>query len=179
MSSARLRFGAGAPGIERMAASLVGEAFAPHRHDTYAIGITLTGVQTFRYRGEARHCLPGEWHVLHPDEPHDGAPGTQEGFGYRIFYVDPALVLEALGGGPLPFVREPVVRRMPAALAACLRRMDEPLGELERLEVALAIARALTRHAGSRPPEPPGARGGAYTRGDGGRPGGGGGRGGE
>ncbi|WP_331459548.1 AraC family ligand binding domain-containing protein, partial [Nonomuraea sp. SBT364] len=24
----------------------------PHRHDTYAIGITLTGVQTFRYRGE-------------------------------------------------------------------------------------------------------------------------------
>jgi hypothetical protein len=34
-------------------------AFAPHRHDTYAIGITLAGVQTFRYRSEQRHCLPG------------------------------------------------------------------------------------------------------------------------
>ncbi|MGW0480412.1 AraC family transcriptional regulator [Nonomuraea sp. NPDC003214] len=148
---ARLRFGAGAEGIERMAASLVGEAFAPHRHDRYAIGITLRGVQTFRYRGEARHCLPGEWHILHPDELHDGAPGTEEGFGYRIFYVDPALVGEALGGGPLPFVPDPVVRRMPAALAACLRRLDEPLGELERVEVALAIARSLAAHAGARP----------------------------
>src|ERR1700750_1404381 len=71
-------------GIERLEARFRGRAFSPHRHDTYAIGITLAGVQTFRYRGEARHCLPGQWHILHPDEIHDGAAGTDEGFAYRI-----------------------------------------------------------------------------------------------
>ncbi|MGW0551366.1 hypothetical protein [Streptomyces altiplanensis] len=35
--------------------------------------MTLTGVQTFHHRGEQRHCLPGERHVLHPDELRDGA----------------------------------------------------------------------------------------------------------
>ncbi|HEX4818272.1 MAG TPA: AraC family transcriptional regulator [Nonomuraea sp.] len=148
-SGHRLRFGRGADGIERLEAALVGEAFSPHRHDTYAIGVTLAGVQTFRYRGELRRCLPGEWHVLHPDEVHDGAAGTDEGFGYRILYVDPCLVQEALGGRPLPFVRDPVVGAdaMGPSLLAWLRDLDEPLEEFARVEVALLVAAALVRHA--------------------------------
>lgn len=146
----RLRFGGGAAGIERLEAALRGEAFAPHRHDTYAIGVTLAGVQTFRYRGEQRHCLPGEWHVLHPDEPHDGAPGTDDGFGYRIVYLDPALVQDALGGRPLPFVPDPVLRPdgPDRALGGFLRHIDEPLDELEAAELTSAIADLLARHAG-------------------------------
>jgi AraC-like DNA-binding protein len=145
----RLRFGRGAEGIERLEASLVGKAFSPHRHDTYAIGLTLAGVQTFRYRGELRHCLPGEWHILHPDELHDGAAGTDEGFGYRILYLDPFLVQEARGGGPLPFVPDPVIRPRDVnpSLLACLRNMDEPLDDFERLEVTLLIAGVLERHS--------------------------------
>src|SRR4051812_4784885 len=145
----RLRFGHGAEGIERLEASLVGEAFSPHRHDTYAIGVTLAGVQTFRYRGEVRHCLPGEWHILHPDELHDGAAGTDEGFGYRILYVDPFLIQEALGGVPFPFVADPVIRPrdVDPSLLACLRHIDEPLDDFERLEVTLAIAGELERHS--------------------------------
>lgn len=148
----RLRFGRGAEGIERLEASLTGEGFATHRHDTYAIGVTLRGVQTFCYRGEPRHCLPGEWHVLHPDEPHDGAAGTDEGFGYRIIYLDPSLVQEALGGAPLPFVADPVISRRDAdpALAAWLRDIDEPLDEVERLTLTLRVVRMLVRHSGSR-----------------------------
>ncbi len=148
----RLRFGSGAAGIERLEASLVGEGFATHRHDTYAIGMTLRGVQTFRYRGELRHCLPGEWHVLHPDEPHDGVAGTDEGFGYRIIYLDPSLVQEALGGAPLPFVADPVIGRRDAdpALAACLRDIDEPLDEVERLTLTLRVVHTLVRHSSVR-----------------------------
>jgi AraC-like ligand binding domain len=90
--SDRIRIASGAEGIERMEAHLHGQAFAPHRHDTYAIGITLSGIQTFRFRGERWHCLPGQCHILHPDETHDGGAGTDAGFCYRIVYVDPGLV---------------------------------------------------------------------------------------
>ncbi|MCY1082742.1 AraC family transcriptional regulator [Archangium lansingense] len=144
-----LRVGCGAEGLERLEASFIGQAFSPHRHDTYAIGMTLTGVQTFRYRGERRHCLAGEGHILHPDELHDGGAGTEEGFGYRIIYVDPSLVQQALGGRPLPFVANPVIKRrdMEPALIACLNDLDEPIGDFERLDIALVIAGALEKHA--------------------------------
>ncbi|MEV0678800.1 AraC family transcriptional regulator [Actinosynnema sp. NPDC050436] len=149
---ARLRFGGGAAGIERMEAALVGTAFEPHRHDTYAIGVTLAGVQTFRYRGEQRHCLPGEWHVLHPDELHDGAAGTELGFGYRILYLDPALVQDALGGRPLPFVADPVIRpaRVGATVGNWLRHIDDPLDELEAVEVTASVADLLRAHSTDR-----------------------------
>ncbi|WP_433259995.1 helix-turn-helix domain-containing protein [Actinosynnema sp. CS-041913] len=150
----RLRFGGGAVGIERMEAALAGEAFSPHRHDTYAIGVTVAGVQTFRYRGALRHCLPGEWHVLHPDELHDGAAGTDGGFGYRIIYLDPALVQDALGGRPLPFVADPVIRpaEVGPAVASWLRHIDEPLDEVEAVEVTAAVADLLGRHSADHRP---------------------------
>jgi len=43
-----------------------------HRHDTYAIGRTLAGVQSFSYRRSRRNSLAGNTLVLHPDEAHDG-----------------------------------------------------------------------------------------------------------
>ncbi|MFM9849819.1 MAG: AraC family transcriptional regulator [Hyphomicrobiaceae bacterium] len=95
-------------GIERMAAFFRGHAFSPHRHDTYAIGLTSVGVQAFTYRGETQHCMPGQAFVLHPDEKHDGRPGDDRGFGYRVAYIDPALLLTASGAGGLPFMRAPV-----------------------------------------------------------------------
>ncbi|HKZ07209.1 MAG TPA: AraC family transcriptional regulator [Methylomirabilota bacterium] len=100
-------------GVELFRAWLGRTAYATHRHDTYAVGLTERGVQAFHYRGAARTSLPGDVVVLHPDEPHDGRAGTKDGFGYRIIYVEPALVAEslhALCGRPraLPFVREPV-----------------------------------------------------------------------
>src|SRR5919198_3541565 len=98
-----IRFGPAAPGVERAAVRLRRSAFSPHRHDTYAIGVTTAGVQSFRYRGERRICLPGQVHVLHPDELHDGAAATENGFAYRILYVAPELVRAALDGRALPF----------------------------------------------------------------------------
>src|SRR5689334_9046453 len=69
---AHIRIGPGGSGIERLEARFPGRAFAPHRHDTYAIGLTLSGVQTFHYRGVLRRSLPNQCHILHPDERHDG-----------------------------------------------------------------------------------------------------------
>jgi len=100
-------------GVELFSAWFAGEAYQKHRHDTYAIGVTDSGVQIFDYRGEVHAATPGQVTVLYPDEIHDGRAGTDDGFGYRILYVEPALLAEAaraLRGRPypLPFVSEPV-----------------------------------------------------------------------
>jgi AraC-like DNA-binding protein len=152
-----IRVGAGAEGIERVEAFFGGRAFEPHRHDTYAIGITTAGVQRFRYRGADRCCLPGQLHFLHPDETHDGRAGTDAGFGYRILYVAPALVQEALAGRALPFVADPVQRPAPrtAGLAELLRDIDEPMDELARTAAAAIVADALAGAGGA--DEPAGA----------------------
>jgi AraC-like DNA-binding protein len=145
-----LRVGAGAPGIERVEARFAGPAFSLHRHDTYALGITMSGVQQFRYRGARRICLPGQLHFLHPDELHDGGPATPDGFGYRIAYVEPAVVQAALGGRPLPFATEPVRDPCPATagLVGLLEDIDEPLDELAAAAAATAVADALEAAAG-------------------------------
>jgi AraC-like DNA-binding protein len=101
-------------GVELLRAWFAGEAYAKHRHDTYAIGYTDSGIQVFDYRGAARASRPGQVVVLHPDEVHDGRAGTEDGFGYRIVYVEPSHIAEAVRvirgqAHPLPFVREPVV----------------------------------------------------------------------
>jgi hypothetical protein len=88
-------------------------AFEPHRHDTYAIGITIVGVQTFSYRGVRRVSLPGQLVILHPDETHDGTAGTDDGFGYRSIYVALEIVRDALDGSALPFVADPVQVQAP------------------------------------------------------------------
>ena len=140
--TARISMGLGCDGIERLEARFRGQAFSPHRHDTYAIGITLAGVQTFRYRGEARHCLPGQCHILHPDEIHDGASGTSDGFAYRILYIDPCLVQGAVGGRPLPFVSNPVIdltNRQKDALSPAWE-MEVPIDDIGRIEIVTAVA---------------------------------------
>jgi AraC-like DNA-binding protein len=144
-----IRFGPSAHGIERAEVHLSACAFEPHRHDTYAIGVTTAGVQTFRYRGARRVCLPGQVHVLHPDETHDGAAGTDDGFAHRILYIAPELVRDALGGGALPFVTDPVQQAMPA-FARLLADVDEPIDEVSAAEIAAAVADCLLSLSGRR-----------------------------
>src|SRR5437588_11173228 len=151
-----IRFGPSAHGIERAEVYLSTCAFEPHRHDTYAIGITTAGVQIFSYRRSRRICLPGQLHVLHPDEAHDGAAATDDGFGYRILYVAPELVRDALEGRALPFVADPVQEPTPAArpIAALLADIDEPISEMRAVEIAAAVADGLLSLSGGQVPRP-------------------------
>lgn len=131
-------------GVEILEARFTGRAFAAHRHDTYAVGVTEVGVQTFDYRGRTEHSLPGQVVVLHPDETHDGRAGAGSTFGYRIVYVEPARIAEAvraLCGAPttLPFVRRPVSKspELAAAVSSAVRVDLEPLA-LDTLVLRLA-----------------------------------------
>ena len=144
-------------GFERFEAFFAGHAFDPHRHDTYAIGFTLRGIQSFRYRGRAERSVPGQVFVLHPDETHDGHAGSSLGFRYKILYLEPRVVQDALseGRGPLPFVREAVSsnERLAAAILPALGDLDLAPEELHRDQIILDLAEALAaadRSANSR-----------------------------
>src|SRR3546814_8844329 len=43
--------------LECLKARFFRHAYAPHAHDTFAIGVILAGAEAFRYRG-ARHIAP-------------------------------------------------------------------------------------------------------------------------
>jgi len=136
------------PGFERIEAWFGGHAFSPHRHDTYAIGITLSGVQCFGYRGAGETSLSGNAIVLHPDEVHDGHAGAEEGFRYRMLYVEPGIIRDALGddGAPLPFVADAVTRDpgLVRATARALEAIDEPIEDMDFDDMMHDLAAALS-----------------------------------
>jgi AraC-like DNA-binding protein len=142
-----------AEGVELFSAWFVGEAYQKHRHDTYAIGLTSSGVQVFDYRGSVHASTPGQVVVLYPDEVHDGRAGTDDGFGYRLLYVEPALLAEAVRAlrgkpYPLPFVQEPVSTN--ATLARAIEgAFRAPLESLAIDGLIVDLARGLM--AGERP----------------------------
>ena len=122
------------PGVELFEAWFRGSAYRRHRHDTYAIGVTQTGLQAFAYRGATHRSIPRNVVVLHPDEAHDGRAGSEAGFGYRQLYVEPSLILAAVRelrgeGSPLPFVREPVTvnETLAGAIRAAFEGHRDPL----------------------------------------------------
>jgi len=113
--------------IERVASRLVGAAFSPHRHDTFTVALTMSGVQAFNYRGAMRHSLPGQVLILHPDEIHDGHCSDGAGFSYWAAYVPPTHVQAVLGGAELPFVVDGVSTN-PALIAAAFNMVIDCAG---------------------------------------------------
>jgi AraC-like DNA-binding protein len=136
-----------AAGVELFRAWFAGRAYRKHRHDTYAVGRTDSGVQVFDYRGSVHASTPGQVVVLYPDEVHDGRAGTGEGFGYRIVYVEPARLMDAvrtLRGrpGPLPFVSE-AVSASPALSRVIDAAFGVPLEPLAVDSLVVELARGL------------------------------------
>ncbi len=147
-----LRIAAESRGIERIEARFHGNGFSPHRHDTYALGLTLHGVQTFRYRGAERYSNPANVIVLHPDEIHDGAAGTEEGLIYRMIYLLAELI-SAVDGytNSLPFVSDPVMAdaELWRALADILSDLDHEPDDLVMDDVIERVASTLFHRAGT------------------------------
>ena len=142
--SDHIRFEQPAAGLQRLAARFGGHAYDLHRHETYAVGLTVWGAQSFHYRGALRTSRGGQVMVIHPDEAHDGhanrQAGADDGFAYRMLYVDPASVSAALDGANPPFV--PDVVADDHALSGLLREAfaDFPQ-KLEPLALDAIVAR--------------------------------------
>lgn len=140
--------------VELVDAQLRSGAFSPHRHDTYTIAVTTSGVQSFNYRGKRWQSLPGQAVILHPDELHDGYCCNQSGFSYRAAYLPPAHVQTVIGGAALPFLAEGVstdadmVGSALHLIAMCTAEVDL-FGYQDAL---LQLVSAMQRCSGGQPP---------------------------
>ncbi|MBV8763933.1 MAG: AraC family transcriptional regulator [Hyphomicrobiales bacterium] len=134
-------------GVARIEASFSGHAYDLHRHDTYALGYTLSGVQSFDFRGARHDSLPNNVVVIFPDEMHNGRAGARCGFRYKMLYIEPRLLRDALGetARGLPFLRVPISTSRPLleALLQALDDLDHPLEGIERDQIIFSVAQAL------------------------------------
>jgi AraC-like DNA-binding protein len=135
-----------------------GQAYAVHRHDSYAVGVTLAGVQAFWFRGQRRFSLPGQVVIIHPDEPHDGSNGDDASLEYLMLYVPPAVLGLAAGrhATPLPFLPEAVCsnERIRRIVRSAFVGFPDRLEDLAEADIVGDLSRALTQEAGSPLEEP-------------------------
>lgn len=71
-------------------------AFERHIHDTFAIGVTLSGIQRFWCGGATHDSSPGDVIVIAPGQAHDGQSGTDDSYSYRMAYLPVSLIREVL-----------------------------------------------------------------------------------
>ena len=141
--------------LEAMHAHFERHVYHRHSHETYSLGVTDIGAQSFTCRGAAHTSAAGMVMAFNPDDPHDGQATDGFGFTYRMVHIGPELVSAVLAdaaGRPvgLPLFAEPVLTD--PLLAGRLRRLHQALlGDattLRRDELLAAVVLAATRQAG-------------------------------
>lgn len=70
------------------------QVFSRHSHEHFAIGVIEAGGLAFQYRGQDVLAPAGWVNLAYPGEVHTGRAAGPEGWTYRMFYLDPAQVLE-------------------------------------------------------------------------------------
>jgi AraC-type DNA-binding domain-containing proteins len=136
--------------FEILRGKYVRQRFAPHLHDTYAIGVMESGAARCVARGRASTHMPGDLITIEPDEVHTGEPLTAEGWSYRMFYLPRDIMCRATGGDAPP--RFASTCTSDPELAARLARVHvllEQSADWLRQETALihALHAMCTRHS--------------------------------
>lgn len=85
------------PGVELYRAHIVRHAFEPHTHDAYGLGAIEFGTERFRYAGSEERAPAGSLVLMNPDALHTGRAEGEEGWRYRMIYLDRD-VLETVTG---------------------------------------------------------------------------------
>lgn len=146
-------------GVELLDASFHSHVYERHMHETYAIGVTLKGIQSFWCRGAVRDGTPGDIVAINPGEAHDGKSGTEDGYAYRMIYV-PADWMRAIVDDALeyrgrevfanaPILKDPILAEQ---LCAAWNSMANPsrsfAGDALLYEALIGL---VVRHTGVRP----------------------------
>ena len=82
--------------LELLHATYFKHSFAKHIHECYAIGVIERGALKFSYQGEKVVAPSGYINLVIPGEAHDGSAVSNEGWTYRMFYLEPKLMEQAV-----------------------------------------------------------------------------------
>lgn len=146
---------------ELLAARYSTRTFGRHSHERYAVGVISAGVEKLFYRGAQHQGTAGSIVTLTPGEMHDGVPGSPEGWRYRMLYLDPQWLAEAvfggrLGSGHIHLFRQALTHD-PAFAQAFLQQhqaIEQSCSSLERESLLLQLVSELfARCGGPRPAE--------------------------
>lgn len=123
--------------LELLHATYITHTFAPHTHEGYAIGVVMTGAESFAYRRTEHVAVAGEVVIINPAEVHTGQAYTTQGWTYRMLYPDAEQlrrVAAQIGGSentfpffPAAVVDDPAVAAQIVHLHRQLERGVDPL----------------------------------------------------
>ncbi|WP_456832283.1 AraC family transcriptional regulator [Deinococcus sp. UYEF24] len=141
------------PGTDILQATYIRQAFRPHAHEEYAIGIIERGAQSVRLGGSRQIFAAGTLALINPGEVHTGQAQTEGGWTYRMLYPPVGAVLAALGSESPPVFRaasvnDPVLYQHFLALHRALEQGGEALELGSRWQAFLAVLTG--RHAEQR-----------------------------
>lgn len=141
--------------LECLTARFTDHAYAPHRHETYVVGVIDAGCETWTARGARHYAGPGGFAFNDPEVVHDGAP-LDGGYSYRMTYPSLDLVRAVAADvagyerGDTPSFRDCSVEDPEgAALFYAAHRALETDADRLAAEEAMtrALAHVLVRHA--------------------------------
>lgn len=149
--------------MELLHARYFRQEFNRHYHHDFALGVIERGALGFHYLGRDHVARAGEINLCVPGEPHNGFAPSGQGWQYRMFYLDPALLVRAAreagdASAGLPHfssgvIQDPSLARDLAVLHAALQ--DPRHDALEQEERLVAVLTTLiTRHAETRTAPP-------------------------
>lgn len=151
------------PSVELLRATFVTHRFSRHIHDGYALGVIECGQEGFQYRGTSYVAPAGSIAIIQPGEVHTGHAATEDGWRYRMFYPDAAVLMqvaEQIGGGSasLPYFADPVIWDLP--LAQGLQQLHRTLETGDSAiacesEFLWTLANLILRHGRDRPTPAP------------------------
>ncbi|ACZ85843.1 AraC family transcriptional regulator [Streptosporangium roseum] len=105
--------------MDLLKARYVTHRFSRHVHDGYAIGVIMSGVEEFDYRGARHRAGTGSLVLVNPEHVHTGQAGEPGGWAYRMLYpsieVMSGIAAELAAGRGTPHFPEPVVSHPHAA----------------------------------------------------------------
>lgn len=133
-------------GVEVVAADSA-HVFARHTHETFGIGLVERGAQRSLSGRGTVEAGAGDIITVNPGEVHDGAPIGEAGRAWRMLYVDPAVIADAVADiDPAARVFEfhdPVLTdpRLAARVAGLLSAIADPASEAHLLALVSEILR--------------------------------------
>jgi len=148
----------GAP--ELLRATFRRRSFARHSHDRFALGVVEAGGLAFQYRGQEVLAPAGWVNLAYPGEAHTGRAAGSAGWSYRMFYLDPDLLLQAAQAIDPDWTRIPFIAAGAvddpelAARTRCLHRLcEDPGAEPLARQAGLAdlLRLVVQRHSSERP----------------------------